>query len=91
MGSIPRRLLRPDNSTPMTASIGIAERTEDQAVDWKSLVDMADQRMYAAKQSGKQMCACLSSDSQWPDFNDVGYVCQVGLASHASNKGEILI
>lgn len=44
--------LRPDG-TPMTASIGIAERTEDKADDWKTLVDTADQRMYTAKQSGK--------------------------------------
>ena len=55
--------MRPDNSTPMTASIGIAERTEDQVGDWKSLVDLADQRMYAAKQSGKNKCvhACSSA------------------------------
>jgi len=38
---------------PMTASIGIAERTQDQTDDWKALVDIADQRMYIAKQSGK--------------------------------------
>jgi len=43
---------RPDNM-PMTASIGIAERTEDHAGDWKSLVELADQRMYEAKQKGK--------------------------------------
>lgn len=44
--------LRPDNS-PVTASIGIAERTEDQVSEWKKLVEIADQRMYVAKQSGK--------------------------------------
>lgn len=44
--------MRPDN-TPMTASIGIAERMEDKIGDWKALVDLADQRMYTAKQSGK--------------------------------------
>lgn len=44
--------LRPDNQ-PMTASIGIAERTEDNAPDWKALVDLADKRMYEAKQKGK--------------------------------------
>lgn len=44
--------MRPDNA-PMTASIGIAERMEDNADDWKTLVDLADQRMYAAKQGGK--------------------------------------
>jgi diguanylate cyclase (GGDEF)-like protein len=43
---------RPDNA-PVTASIGIAERSAMQAADWKALVDMADQRMYRAKQSGR--------------------------------------
>lgn len=44
--------IRPDNSH-LTASIGIAERTEDLAADWKTLVDLADQRMYEAKHTGK--------------------------------------
>ena len=44
--------MRPDGQA-MTASIGIAERTEDHAEDWKALIEIADQRMYAAKQSGK--------------------------------------
>lgn len=43
---------RPD-STPITASIGIAECTAAQVGDWKSLIDLADQRMYRAKQSGR--------------------------------------
>lgn len=36
-----------------TASFGIAERLADRAQDWKKLVEMADQRMYQAKQAGK--------------------------------------
>jgi len=44
--------LRPDG-TPLTASIGIAERSADLATDWKTLIDLADQRMYHAKQSGR--------------------------------------
>lgn len=44
--------LRPDR-TPLTSSIGIAERSVDQATDWKALVDLADQRMYQAKQGGR--------------------------------------
>lgn len=43
---------RPDG-TPLTASIGIAERSADLATDWKTLIDLADQRMYHAKQSGR--------------------------------------
>lgn len=45
--------LRPDGFTPLTASIGIAERRADQAADWKALVDAADQRMYQAKALGR--------------------------------------
>ncbi|MBR9970259.1 GGDEF domain-containing protein [Magnetospirillum sulfuroxidans] len=44
--------LRPDGK-PVTASIGVAERLADQAVQWSELVEKADQRMYMAKQSGK--------------------------------------
>lgn len=44
--------MRPDNK-PVTASIGISERIEDKISDWKALVDIADQRMYQAKQKGK--------------------------------------
>jgi diguanylate cyclase (GGDEF)-like protein len=44
--------MRPEGE-PMTASIGVAERTEDGTEDWKALVDIADQRMYLAKQGGK--------------------------------------
>lgn len=44
--------MRPDN-TPLTASIGIAERGSDRLNDWKSLVELADQRMYRAKQGGR--------------------------------------
>ncbi len=43
---------RPDH-TPVTASIGIAESSADQAADWKTLIDLADQRMYRAKQGGR--------------------------------------
>ena len=38
---------------PITASIGLAERIDDQASNWKTLVEIADQRMYKAKQLGK--------------------------------------
>jgi len=43
---------RPDN-TLLTASIGLAERNTDQIADWRALVDLADQRMYLAKQGGR--------------------------------------
>jgi diguanylate cyclase (GGDEF)-like protein len=49
--------LRPDQ-TPLTASIGIAERSTDQLDDWKMLVDRADQRMYLAKQAGRDRIVC---------------------------------
>ena len=43
---------RPDH-TPQTASIGVAECLTDHINDWESLVELADHRMYMAKQSGK--------------------------------------
>lgn len=44
--------LRPD-STPQTASAGLAERESDQAASWQDLVEMADVRMYVAKELGR--------------------------------------
>lgn len=44
--------LRPDGS-PVTASIGLAERIQDQTADWKILLETADQRMYKAKDWGR--------------------------------------
>jgi diguanylate cyclase (GGDEF)-like protein len=44
--------VRPDN-TPITASIGIAEKRLDKAESWAALVEIADQRMYLAKQGGR--------------------------------------
>lgn len=43
---------RPEGG-PVTASIGIAEWSADNVADWKQLVEIADQRMYAAKQGGR--------------------------------------
>ncbi len=43
---------RPDGQ-PITASVGLAERTYDDSRDWRELIAAADQRMYSAKQSGK--------------------------------------
>lgn len=44
--------MRPDGR-PLTASIGVAERIADGTESWNELVERADHRMYAAKQSGK--------------------------------------
>lgn len=43
---------RPEGG-PLTACIGIAERSADKVDDWSMLVDLADARMYEAKQSGR--------------------------------------
>lgn len=49
---------RPDG-TPVTASIGIAEVIRDRAETWQQLVQLADARMYEAKQSGRnRMVGC---------------------------------
>ncbi len=48
---------RPDGAA-LTASIGLAEYREDQLSDQKQLIELADQRMYQAKQAGRnQICA----------------------------------
>ncbi|MBF0167318.1 MAG: diguanylate cyclase [Alphaproteobacteria bacterium] len=44
--------LRPDG-TPLTASIGLAERIQDNMPDWAHLVEKADARMYEAKRTGR--------------------------------------
>ncbi|MBT4890977.1 MAG: GGDEF domain-containing protein [Rhodospirillales bacterium] len=43
---------RPDGK-PLTASIGVSELLADSTLDWPEMVDLADSRMYEAKQSGK--------------------------------------
>lgn len=43
---------RPDGS-PLTASIGLAERLRDGVDGWQGLVALADERMYLAKRAGK--------------------------------------
>jgi diguanylate cyclase (GGDEF)-like protein len=50
---------RPDGK-PLTASVGIAERTEEDTQDWRTLLDKADQRMYRAKQNGRDQA--IASD-----------------------------
>ena len=44
--------VRPDGAA-LTASIGVAERIKDGTLDWPQLVELADKRMYDAKNSGK--------------------------------------
>lgn len=53
---------RPDGN-PVTASIGLAERTLDSSNDWRKLVEIADQRMYTAKQSGKDRIVACGANS----------------------------
>ncbi len=43
---------RPDGS-PVTASVGIAERRQEGVEDWHQLVEVADRRMYLAKTGGR--------------------------------------
>lgn len=44
--------MRPDQ-TPLTASIGLADMLEEGCDDWRHLVEIADRRMYHAKQQGR--------------------------------------
>mgnify|MGYP001420568154 CR=1 FL=1 len=41
------------DGTPVTASVGVSERLADGVSDWSTLVEIADQRMYEAKQRGR--------------------------------------
>lgn len=49
--------LRPDRQ-PVTASIGVAERSGDGCANWKALVTLADARMYRAKEAGRDRIVC---------------------------------
>lgn len=55
--------MRPEGG-PVTASFGIAERAGDGATDWRHLLDIADQRMYQAKVSGKDCCVGCSGGNE---------------------------
>jgi diguanylate cyclase (GGDEF)-like protein len=57
---------RPDGR-PLTASFGIAERMADCAKDGQRLIEIADRRMYQAKESGRD---------RWVCGEDVGQVCE---------------
>ncbi|WP_158498817.1 diguanylate cyclase [Magnetospira sp. QH-2] len=52
---------RPDGA-PVTASMGMAERVADNQEDWPKLVDLADRRMYQAKNSGKDRCISCAEE-----------------------------
>jgi diguanylate cyclase (GGDEF)-like protein len=58
--------LRPDG-TPVTASIGVAERKTDACSDWEQLIELADNRMYQSKTSGKNCCTGFSSTTTVKD------------------------
>ena len=45
--------VRPDGE-PLTASIGVSERKDDDLHDWHDLIEMADARMYEAKRTGRR-------------------------------------
>ena len=61
---------RPDD-TPLTASIGVAERSADSVADWQSLVAIADARMYEAKQSGRDRLVGPLANTIEEDLRDV--------------------
>jgi diguanylate cyclase (GGDEF)-like protein len=62
---------RPDQQA-VTASIGVAEIQQDSVSDWKSLVELADLRMYQAKTNGRARSCGVNGDFQlWLDFGAV--------------------
>lgn len=54
--------MRPDGK-PLTASIGVAERMTDAVDDWSELIRLSDERMYAAKKSGKACCMLRAGET----------------------------
>lgn len=56
---------RPDGKS-LTASFGVAERLADCTNDGQSLVEIADQRMYQAKKSGKDCWVCCKDAARAP-------------------------
>lgn len=52
---------RPDGK-PLTASMGVAEKLADDTQSWQDLVEIADQRMYAAKTTGKDRCVLWNGE-----------------------------
>jgi len=52
---------RPDGDK-LTASIGVSERRTDALEDWPALVELADKRMYEAKESGRKRAVFGSDD-----------------------------
>lgn len=57
--------LRPDD-TPLTASIGLAERIADDIHDWPELLELADQRMYTAKHIGRARAVTCGEEVMMP-------------------------
>ncbi|MCR4159932.1 GGDEF domain-containing protein [Kerstersia gyiorum] len=44
---------RTEDGTAIMASVGVAERMHDEVLDWPTLIELADQRMYRAKNEGR--------------------------------------
>jgi diguanylate cyclase (GGDEF)-like protein len=57
--------LRPDGS-PVTASIGLAEKRHEDAEDWQQLVEIADRRMYLAKTGGRNRIIDCGDEADKP-------------------------
>lgn len=52
---------RPDGK-PLTASIGVAERISDDVTDWPQLLELADKRMYLAKDGGRARAVLVGDE-----------------------------
>jgi len=57
---------RPDG-TPLTASIGVAERDSDNEHDWRGLIELADRRMYEAKRAGRSRAVLPGDETMATD------------------------
>ncbi|MFK5984441.1 MAG: GGDEF domain-containing protein [Pseudomonadota bacterium] len=52
---------RPDGKL-LTASMGLSELIKDDVKNWKTLIDLADKRMYFAKETGRARCIGIDNE-----------------------------
>ncbi|MCW9034004.1 MAG: GGDEF domain-containing protein [Rhodospirillales bacterium] len=69
---------RPDGK-PLTASIGLAERISDKMDDWPHLVELADARMYKAKEGGRARAVICGDEVMAGDINKAKIPSDSGL------------
>ncbi|RTE67061.1 GGDEF domain-containing protein [Amphritea opalescens] len=74
--------LRPDGA-PVTASIGVAEVQADAVNDWKTMIELADHRMYTAKIQGRARSLGVNqAELLWPVAATSNKLAEKSVAQH---------